>query len=393
MCGLPSAGTPLMQGVFMRWPAQVLFGRGQLRQLGEHARRFDVRRALIVTDAGVRRAGIVDTVGAVLRRADIVHEIFDGVHPDPPIEDVIAATRVAREGGFDTVIGLGGGSAMDTAKAVSALAPAGRTLDALYGQDRVPGPGLVKILIPTTGGSGSEISDSCNFSDHSSGHVKRLLLSRHLLADLALVDPSLTDHAPASVTAESGIDAVTHALEAFTCRNASDFADVWSRKALTLAAKSLSAAVAQGAEAPQARDDMALAAMLANAAADMAGLGAVHGLTHGLTARFPISHGRSNAILLPAVMTYNLTTRPERFAEIAAIFAPDEGQGAAAAAASIARLCATIGLAGRLRDFGIAQQDFPEIAAGALSHFPRHFGANPRQVTAEDAAGIYLSVW
>jgi alcohol dehydrogenase class IV len=382
-----------MQTVFMRWPAQVVFGRGSLRDLPGHAHRFNVRRALIVTDPGILRAGIVGTVSAVLRNAAIDHDVFDRVHPDPPIEDVVVAAELARQGNFDAVIGLGGGSAMDTAKAVSALALPGRSLDALYGQDSVPGPGLVKILIPTTGGSGSEISDSCNFSDHAAGDVKRILISRHLLADLALVDPSLTDHAPQSVTAESGIDAVTHALEAFTCRTTSEFSDIWSRHALALAARSLQAAVALGAGAPQARDDMALAAMLGNAAADMAGLGAVHGLTHGLTARFPISHGRSNAILLPPVMNYNLAAQPARFHEIAAIFAatPSEEEGGASNA--IARLCAGIGLAGRLRDFGVEQDDIPEIADKAVAGFPRHFGANPRIVSAEDAAAIYRSAW
>jgi alcohol dehydrogenase len=382
-----------MHSVFMRWPTQVVFGRGTLPSLAEHSRRFNVRRALIVTDAGIRRAGIVDRVSAVLRQAAIDHDVFDEVHPDPPIEDVIVAARLASEGDFDTVIGLGGGSAMDTAKAASALTLPGRTIDALYGQDRVPGPGLVKILIPTTGGSGSEISDSCNFSDHAAGDVKRILISRHLLADLALVDPSLTDHAPASVTAESGIDAVTHALEAFTCRMTSEFSDVWSRHALVLAARSLSAAVAAGAAAPQARDDMALAAMLGNAAADMAGLGAVHGLTHGLTARFPISHGRSNAILLPAVIAYNQTVQPARFREIATIFTARPNEQEAGAPHAVARLCAEIGLAGRLRDFGVERHDIPEIAAKAVAGFPRHFGANPRDVSAEEAAAIYRSAW
>jgi len=382
-----------MQTVFMRWPAQVVFGRGSLRDLAEHAGRFNVRRALIVTDAGIRRAGIVDTVSSVLRKAAVDHDVFDRVHPDPPIEDVIAAACLAREGDFDTVVGLGGGSAMDTAKAVSALALPGRTLEVLCGQDSVPGPGLVKILIPTTGGSGSEISDSCNFSDHAAGDVKRILISRHLLADLALVDPSLSDHAPASVTAESGIDAVTHALEAFTCRTTSEFSDIWSRHALVLAARSLAAAVTVGAAAPQARDDMALAAMLGNAAADMAGLGAVHGLTHGLTARFPISHGRSNAILLPAVMAYNLAAQPARFREIAAIFATTPSEEEAGAPDVVAHLCARIGLAGRLRDFGVEIEDIPEIATKAVAGFPRHFGANPRNVSAEDAAAIYRSAW
>jgi alcohol dehydrogenase len=383
-----------MHLVHMRWPAQVLFGRGQLAQLGAHARRFGVGRALIITDPGISRAGLTDTVRGVLRAAAIDHGVFDAVHPDPPVEDVVAAAQAARDGGFDTVIGLGGGSAMDTAKAASALAIPGRILDNLYGHDRVPGPGLVKILIPTTGGSGSEISDSCNFSDHRAGDVKRLLISRHLLADLALVDPSLTDHAPPLVTAESGIDAVTHALEAFTCRTTSEFADIWSRHALTLTARSLAAAVAEGASAPQARDDMALAAMLGNAAADMAGLGAVHGLTHELTARFPISHGQSNAILLPAVMRYNLTARPDRFAEIATIFSATQANPASDTAAdAVGQLCGAIGLAGRLRDFGVAAADLVDIAAAAVVRFPRHFAANPREVTAEAAAALYRSVW
>lgn len=382
-----------MRHIFMRWPAQVLFGRGVVAELPAHLPRFGVRRALIVTDSGVRRAGLVEPVTGMLAAAGISCEVFDGVHPDPPLEDVLAAAEIARQGGFDTVLGLGGGSPMDTAKAVSALAPGGRHLADLFGQDRVPGPGLTKILIPTTGGSGSEISDSCNFSDHQAGDIKRILISRHLIADLAIVDPALTDRTPPTITAESGIDALTHALEAFLCRDAGAFSDIWAREALRLAARSLPDAVARGAAAPQARDDMAMAAMLGNAAADIAGLGAVHGLTHGLTARHPISHGRSNAILLPIVTRFNAAVRLERSREIAEIFcsfAPWPGTDAADVLRSF---CAAIGLDGQLRDFGIAETELPLRATSAVNGFPRHFAANPRAVSAEDAERLYREAW
>ena len=382
-----------MQHVFMRWPAQVLFGRGVLAEFPAHLPRLGVRRALIVTDPGIRRAGLLERVAGAMRASGAHCELFDKVHPDPPLEDVLAGAEIARQCGVDAIVGLGGGSAMDAAKAIAVLTPEGRCIEELFGHDRVPTPGLTKILIPTTGGSGSEISDSCNFSDHRAGDVKRILLGRHLLADLSVVDPALTDHAPPSVTAESGIDALTHGLEAFLCRNASTFSDIWAREAMRLAARSLPEAVERGAAAPQARDDMALAAMLGNAAADMAGLGAVHGLTHGLTARYPISHGRSNAILLPVVTRFNAAAQPARYAEIAGIFSAFAPRPGSDAADALQNFCAAIGLAGRLRDFGIGAAELPQRALSAVGDFPRHFGANPRPVSPEDAAGLYSAAW
>jgi alcohol dehydrogenase len=340
---------------------------------------------------------LIEPVINALRDVGVGYDVFDGVHPDPPTDDVIAGTAIARKGRFDSIVGVGGGSAMDTAKAISALAPPGRRLEDLYGQDRVPGPGLTKILIPTTAGSGSEISDSCNFADRSGGDLKRILLSRHLLADLAVVDPLLTDDLPPVITAESGFDAVTHALEAFSTWKANAFADLWAREALILASRSLAAAYASGRNAPQARDDMALAAMLGNAAADLAGLGAVHGLAHALTTKVKLGHGRANAILLPAVMEFNLPAQYHRFSELGRIFgAPAEGlstiEQAERAVEAVSRLRRDVGLTAKLGAFGLTKADLPDLARTALTHCPAHFASNPRVVTEDDAVAIYAAV-
>ena len=195
------------------------------------------------------------------------------------------------------------------------------------------------------------------------------------------------------------MDALTHALEAFTCRTTNVLSDLWARQALVLAARSLITAVEAGSQSPEARNDMSLAAMLGNAAADLAGLGAVHGLAHILTARFPISHGRANAILLPAVVAFNAEVRTERFAEIATIFGtPGQstvptGAADAGVAEVMSRLTSRIGLAGGLRQFGVGMADLRALGADAVHRFPGHFGANARTVSAEDAAAILHRAW
>jgi alcohol dehydrogenase class IV len=380
--------------IVMRWPVRVIFGTGSLRHLGTEMKALQAKRALIITDRGVRAAGPVDIVVDALLPTGLTIEIFDAVHPDPPIEDVLAAAEVARNGRFDTVIGVGGGSALDITKAVSALAMPGRSLENLYvGPDRFLGPGLTKVLVPTTAGSGSEISDSCNFIDRAANQ-KRILISRYLLADLALVDPVLTHGLPPRITAETGIDAVTHAIEAFTTSKANVLSDLWAREALVLAARSLRLAYSKGGQVPQAREDMALSAMLGNAAADLAGLGAVHGLTHALTTKMELSHGRSNAILLPIVMEFNLPVRYERLAKIADIFDDSLGGNtrtyrAERAVDAVQGLCKDIGLGGRLGELGLAEADLPELANNALTHHLAHFAANPRHVSVEDAMTLY----
>jgi alcohol dehydrogenase len=378
----------------MRFPNLVLFGSGTIQTLREEVEKLGVQRALIITDPGIRRAGLVQVAQDVLSPSGIELGIFDGVQPEPPTDNVIAAAGVAHDGDFDALIGVGGGSVLDTAKAAAVLAVSGRGFNCLRGDGHVSSPPLTKILVATTAGSGSEISDSCNFVDWSAGGLKRIFSGRHLLADLAIVDPDLTRNLPPGITAESGLDALVHAIEAFTTRKANAFSDLWSRETITLAARSLRAAYSYGSHAPQAREDMALAALMGNAAADLAGLGAVHGLTHPLSTKAQIGHGLANAILLPGVMEFNLPAHYERFGQIAEIL----GEGGAGlspvelaerAVRGIRRLCADLGLNNSLRTYGISEADVPGLVEIAFEHFPRHLEANPRPVSRDDAVAIY----
>jgi alcohol dehydrogenase len=383
-----------MTALRMRFPNLVLFGRGTLQSLGEEARKLGTSRALIVTDPGVTAAGLVAPVRRALESAGIAVGVFDSVEPEPLTTGVEACANLALVERFDTLVGLGGGSAMDTAKAASALAVQGRSLADLYGADRVPGPGLTRILIPTTAGTGSEISGSCIFKDPTAGGLKRTLTSRHLLADLALVDPDLTNDLPPRITAETGMDVVTHAVESFTTWKANVLSDAWARQALVLAGRSLRDAYARGALAPQAREDLAMAAMISNAAAGLAGLGAVHGLAHPLSTVARVGHGRANAILLPVVMEFNLASRLDRFAEIAEILgegAPGLGRAERAERAVRAVRClrTDVGIVDGLGAYGVTADAAPTLADVARENYPVHLDANPRTVTRDDAIEIY----
>ncbi len=374
---------------------RLLFGRGALAELPAALGRLGVQRALVVTDAGLVRAGLCDRVTAVLSEAGIPHVVFDGVEPDPRMAIVELCLEAARDSGCDVLIGLGGGSAMDIAKVASALLTNPGDVAQYIGTDRIPKPTLPKVLIPTTSGTGSEVSPIAILSDEDA-HLKKGIVSPRLYADVALVDPDLVMGLPPHITAYTGVDALTHAIEAYTNRYAHPLVDTFALRGIELIGANLRRAVACG-EDPEARLNMALASTLGGFCLGTVNTGAVHALAYPLGGEFQVPHGIANSLLLPYVMRYNLISDPGRFANIArALGCRTEGlserDAAELAIDAVVQLCSDVGIVSRMRDLGIPESAIDRMAVAAMD-VTRLLSINPRTVTLEAARQIYRQAY
>jgi len=388
-------------------PGQLVFGRGGVAQLGRLAARRRWRRIAIISDANLQAAGLVERVAGALAAGGIESTAVLAGEPEPAVE---AAERAADEAGRfapDAVLGLGGGSNMDLAKFVAILLRHGGRPSDYFGFDRVPGPVLPLVCVPTTAGTGSEVSHAAVLTDHQQA-IKVSTLSQYLRPALAVVDPALTDGCPAKVTADSGVDALVHAIEALTARDWSELAgdgdaprayegrtplgECLAERAIRLIAQHLVTAVRQPDHQP-ARDGMALAATLAGLAFSHSGVALVHALEYPLGGAVHVSHGAGNGLLLPHVLRYNLPVRQAAIAHLAGLLGeacdPDQPQPAAERAiAAIQRLTSAVGIPQRLRDLGVRRDQLPEFAAKALA-IKRLMDTNPRTPTQADLLAIY----
>jgi alcohol dehydrogenase class IV len=392
---------------------QIVFGRGATAQLGGLLARRKLSRVFLVTDPRLQEAGLVEQVLLPLRAVKIECEIFTGGEPEPAVETAVTATNAARAFRPDCILGLGGGSNMDLAKIVAVLVTHGGEPARYFSFDNVPGPVLPLICLPTTAGTGSEVSHAAVLTDKAN-QIKVSTLSQFLRPALALVDPALTDGCPKQVTADSGIDALTHAIEAYTAidyyeLDAPDGAPVayegryplgecLAEKAIQLIGQYLVAAVVDGTN-KSARDGMALAATLAGLAFSNCAVALVHALEYPLGGAVHVSHGAGNGLLLPFVMRYNLPVRQAAFAKIAALlgdntsgFGFSEAVAAERAIAAVERLRAAIGIPQRLRELGVTREQLPGFAAKAFA-IKRLMGTNPRLPTQSDLLSILESAY
>ncbi|MCS7270995.1 MAG: iron-containing alcohol dehydrogenase [Gemmataceae bacterium] len=384
----------------------LFFGRGVVRQrLAEACARLRARRLLVVTDQGVVRAGLGEAVRVAAATAQLELAFFDQVTPEPPVEVVRNCVAAAREWQPDAVIGLGGGSALDTAKLTALLLTHGGDPLDYTGEGRVPGPIRPVLAIPTTAGTGSEVSAAAVFTD-TARQIKVSCLSPYLRPAVALVDPLLTVTCPAKVTADAGIDALTHAIEAY-CAVANEafplpegevsvyqgknpMADLFAAEAIRLIGRHLQMAVQDGSNLA-AREGMALAATLAGLAFSNSGVALVHAMEYPLGGAVHVSHGAGNGLLLPYVMRYNLPVRRREIAQIGAWLtdtplseqADEPSAVAERAIAAIERLRSTIGIPARLRDIGVTPEMLPEFASKAFA-ITRLLRVNPRRPTTPD---------
>jgi len=385
---------------------QLHFGRGSARHLGELVQRLRSDRVLVVTDPVLMDAGLFDRVKGPLESAGLWVEVFDGGEPEPSIDAAIRAIEAARAFSPDCILGLGGGSNMDLAKYVAAAFCHGGAPADYFGWDQVPGPVCNLVCVPTTSGTGSEVSHAAVLTDTDSA-MKVSMLSNYLRPTLAVVDPELTVTCPPQATADSGIDALTHAIEAYTAVDYQDLdvaagetwpydgrtplGDVLAEKAIALIFRHLRAAVDEP-ENIAAREGMSLAATLAGMAFSNCGVAVVHALEYPLGGALHCSHGAGNGLLLPYVMRYNLPERRPAIARLAPLLGVevtgmDETQAAEAAIAAVERLRVDIGIPQRISQIGGREEQLPEFAAKSFA-IKRLMALNPRMPTEADLLQI-----
>jgi len=376
-------------------PGKIRFGVGSLDTIGDEATKLAAKRALIITDPGVYQAGLIDPVKEQLSKAKLSVDVFSEAEPEPTFPRLNAAAEQLRKKGYDLLLGVGGGSSMDTAKGLSVLLAHGGKGQDYGGIDKVPGPGVPIFTIPTTAGTGSEVTNIAIFGDVEKGY-KLGIVSPYLLARLALVDPTLTYGCPPKVTAASGIDALIHAIECYTGNKANTFSDALALEAMRLIVGNLRTAVKNGSD-KEARNHMSEGALIAGMAFGNSGVAAVHALAYPLGSRFHVPHGVANGLLLPYVMECNLSANLPKYAIVAQMLGVEtEGlslQKAAEKGVEAAKALATdIGIPLHLRDLGVPKKALEEMAVATMD-VTRLLANNPKKLTLDDVRRIWQNAW
>jgi alcohol dehydrogenase len=374
--------------------ASIVSEPGAAARLGQIVaeRLPDARRALIVTDAGFLRTGLLEPARISLEAQGFAVSTFSNVVADPPEHIVMDAVRCAREHQADLVIGFGGGSSMDVAKLVAVLAGSEQALNQIYGIGNVRGQRLALIQVPTTAGTGSEVT---NIAIVTTGETTKMgVVAPQLYADLALLDAELTLGLPPLVTAATGIDAMVHAIEAYTSKHKKNpLSDNLARQALGLLSANLMTACENGRDL-KAREAMLLGACLAGQAFSNAPVAAVHALAYPIGGIFHVPHGLSNSLVLPHVLRFNASHAAPLYAELADIVVPGASGSHAARTEGLIdamqQIARRTGIQTRLQEVGIAQADLDRLADDAMLQ-TRLLGNNPREITRADARAIYAA--
>jgi alcohol dehydrogenase class IV len=368
----------------------ILVERGGSANLAKRIVERGGKSALIVTDPGVLSAGLLNKVLPQFKELALALQIFSDVQADPPVSVIDSAVKLAQECKADFIVGFGGGSSMDVAKLVALLAPGKEKLGDVYGVGMAKGPRLPLILVPTTAGTGSEVTTISIVTVSDS--EKKGVVSPKLLPDIALLDAELTLGLPSHVTAATGIDAMVHAIEAFTTKRLKNpVSDCLAKEALRLLAGNLHAAVNAGNDIV-VRENMLLGACLAGMAFTNAPVAGVHALAYPIGARFHVSHGLSNSLMLGPVMRFNITQAHGMYAQLGQIIKPglqgSTHEQAAQLADYLGGLAAELGLSKRLTELGITSNDIDQLASDAMLQ-TRLLQNSPREITLADAAALY----
>ncbi|HEY8595405.1 MAG TPA: iron-containing alcohol dehydrogenase [Devosiaceae bacterium] len=385
-----------MQPFTFNTAPSIRFGPGVLSSLGEFAQGLIGGRVIVVTDQGMVAAGIAERALFALEAAGMDAVVFSRVEADPPETVVREAIAEARNAEVKGVVGLGGGSSLDTAKLVALLVEGDEQLTDIYGVGKARGPRLPLVLVPTTAGTGSEVTPISIVT--TGANEKMGVVSPILLPDLAVLDPELTLGLPPHITAATGIDAMVHAIESYASAspNNNPLSRNLATQALSLMGAALERAVHHG-EDIAARSAMLLGSMLAGQAFANSPVAAVHALAYPIGGHFHVPHGLSNALVLPHVLRFNARTAPQPYAELAPFAFPDlarlEGQERAEAfCEALADLSRRCGLQQSLREMDIPREVLPRLASDAMNQ-TRLLVNNPRQVTEADALAIYQAAW
>jgi alcohol dehydrogenase len=371
-------------------PSVNMIGSGCLEETANTMKQQGLGYALIVTDKVLNNIGVVAQVQQLLAAQQIESCVYDGTHPNPTTLNVKQGLALLQEHRCDCVVSLGGGSPHDCAKGIALLATNGGDIKDYEGVDRSAKPQLPMIAINTTAGTASEMTRFCIITDEAR-HIKMAIVDKHVTPILSVNDPHLMAGMPKGLTAATGMDALTHAIEAYVSSAANPITDACALKAVTMITESLRDAVADGNNM-QARENMAYAQFLAGMAFNNASLGYVHAMAHQLGGFYDLPHGVCNAVLLPHVQEFNTSVCASRLKDVAAAMGLDvthlnDQQGAAACIAAIRLLAQDVGIPAGLRDLKVKEQDFDTLAANALKDACGF--TNPIQATHEQIVAIF----
>ncbi len=382
----------LTQDLFkIHFPGKLVFGNGILNQLVEEIDQLQSKKVLVLTIEPLlgQLAPFFDSLKS--KGAEVVNNTT--IKQEPSFQDFRNLYDQYNGAGFDTVIGIGGGSVLDVAKLLSAQLDSSQTLEEIVGNGLLKGRGKHLICAPATAGTGSEASPNAILVDDE--NQKKGIISPFLVPDIVYVDPLLTVSVPADITAATGLDALTHCLEAYTNKFAKPFIDMYAYEGMRLIAKSLVKAVKDGKN-EEARSDVAMGSLLGGFCLGPVNTAAVHALSYPLGSMFHLPHGLSNALLLPYVMEYNYSANPKKYAEVAVALGCNrentDEETARAGIAKIRELIKDCGIPARLSDLNIPKESIQQMAEEAMQ-ITRLLNNNPREVTLEGAISIYTSAF
>ena len=377
----------------MYWPAINLIGPGCVKEVGDEVKKLGLNKALLVTDKGLVQAGVAKQVTDLLDASGVKYTLFDDVKPNPTTQNVHDGLAKYKAEGCDFIISLGGGSPQDTAKAVGILVTNGGNIADYEGIGKSNHKSVPIIAINTTAGTASEVTINYVITDEAR-KVKMVMVDPNCLPTIAVNDPELMLNKPASLTAATGLDALTHAIEAYTTKGAFELSDALAYKAIEMIGRSLQKAVENGKNI-EARSGMAWGSYVAGLSFSNAGLGIVHSMAHQLGSEYDLPHGVANAILLPYVMEFNLDSNPAKFADIARALGADTtglsvDEAAKLAVDKVRELSRKLRIPA-LKDTPFNPADVDKLAEQAMRDVCT--GGNPKDVTKEDIKALYMTAY
>lgn len=375
-------------------PSRVVAGPGSIESIAEIVADFGVKRVLIVSDKGVARAGLIEQPKALLEAAGLSVAVIDDTPPEPEVGQVEALFAVAKTHASELVIGIGGGSAMDVAKIIAVLLNNDVALRDLLNKAPIARRGLPTLMIPTTAGTGSEATPN-SIVLVPEDELKVGIVSPKLMPDCVILDPKLTLGLPPAITASTGMDALTHAIECYASKKGNPFSELYAIKAITLIARSIRKAFVDGSDL-EARHDVLLGAMYGGMCIATSSTTAVHALAYPLGGKYRIAHGISNAILLPYVMRFNLLGNSDKFRQMAIAMGLDvstltDEQAANAMIDELFALNRDLQIPGDLKRWNITEADLETLVEGAAK-VTRLLDNNPRPMSKSDIRAIYTQL-
>ncbi|HIO05700.1 TPA: iron-containing alcohol dehydrogenase [Candidatus Poribacteria bacterium] len=382
-----------MKKAIFTFPTHIVFGNGTIQTIPKELSKFQIKKALIVADKGLLQAGLIDIVTQQLEIAGVQYAIYDGVQGNPIEQDVYDGVKVYKNNVCDFVIGIGGGSPLDIAKLICLKSthelPLEEYEDSIGGHKKISSNLPDFMAIPTAAGTGSEVGRSAVVTLESSGR-KTVIFSPHLLAKVVIADPELTVGLPRGLTAATGMDALTHNLEAYLAKNFHPICDGIALEGMKLVSENLRRAVEDGTDL-EARGNMLVAAMM-GAIAFQKGLGVTHSLAHPLSTVSGLHHGLANAIVLPHAMDFNRQVSAGRLVDVASALGVETGslsleEGAQAAIDQVLMLCQDVGIPQNLSQVGVEANQIPVLAEQAIQDICHQL--NPRVCTLQDMIDIY----